>query len=149
MRRAAGQGWPNKQRGYRSRWGSNWVVKRQGSTINATGKVRPSALCQQYTVQVRYKDGQQPKISVLDPPLERQPDGTEIPHMYAQRRLCTFHPGYGDWTRAKFLADTVIPWISEWLLFYEFWLATGEWYGGGVHTPAGHSKRPTVAGTNP
>jgi hypothetical protein len=31
------------------------------------------------------------------------------------------------------LAMTVIPWISEWLYFYELWLVTGEWLGGGTH----------------
>jgi hypothetical protein len=29
------------------------------------------------------------------------------------------------------LAYTVVPWISEWLLYYELWLFTGEWTGGG------------------
>jgi hypothetical protein len=32
-----------------------------------------------------------------------------------------------------FLADTVVPWTSEWLFFYEVWHATGLWLGGGTH----------------
>jgi hypothetical protein len=31
------------------------------------------------------------------------------------------------------LAYTVVPWTSEWLVFYELWLITGEWLGGGTH----------------
>ena len=31
------------------------------------------------------------------------------------------------------IAETIIPWASEWLLHYEIWLATGEWQGGGIH----------------
>ena len=31
------------------------------------------------------------------------------------------------------LATTIVPWCSEWLFYYELWLATGEWLGGGVH----------------
>lgn len=27
------------------------------------------------------------------------------------------------------IADTIIPWIQEWILHYEIWLATGEWCG--------------------
>ena len=29
------------------------------------------------------------------------------------------------------ITDTIIPWIQEWLYFYEIWLLTNEWYGGG------------------
>ena len=32
------------------------------------------------------------------------------------------------------IIDTIIPWTQEWLYFYEIWLLTGEWRGGG-HTP--------------
>ncbi len=131
------------------RWGSNWTVKRKGSTITATGSVRPSDLCREYRVQVIYVDGQQPKISVLDPPLERLPDGTKIPHMYQGEHLCVFHPGYGDWTKTKLLANTVIPWIAEWLLFYEYWLATSEWLGGGVHPGSSTAAQPQAATTGP
>ncbi|MDY0295864.1 MAG: hypothetical protein RB296_00975 [Acidobacteriota bacterium] len=31
------------------------------------------------------------------------------------------------------IAKTIVPWASEWLIFYELWLATGEWLGGGIH----------------
>jgi hypothetical protein len=26
-----------------------------------------------------------------------------------------------------------VPWLLLWLSFYELWLITGEWHGGGVH----------------
>jgi hypothetical protein len=32
------------------------------------------------------------------------------------------------------IAETIIPWTSEWLYFYELWVFTGEWHGGG-HAP--------------
>ena len=32
-----------------------------------------------------------------------------------------------------YLAETILPWASEWLAHYEGWLYTGEWKGGGVH----------------
>ena len=34
---------------------------------------------------------------------------------------------------SQFIADTIIPWTSEWLLHYEIWVATGIWHGGGIH----------------
>ena len=30
------------------------------------------------------------------------------------------------------LAHTIVPWIAEWLSYYELWHATGEWLGGGT-----------------
>jgi hypothetical protein len=32
-----------------------------------------------------------------------------------------------------FVADTIVPWIDLWLINYEYWLATGIWFGGGQH----------------
>lgn len=31
------------------------------------------------------------------------------------------------------VANTIVPWLAEWLEFYEGWLVTGIWYGGGEH----------------
>lgn len=31
------------------------------------------------------------------------------------------------------LVDSVLLWASLWLFFYEVWLATGDWLGGGEH----------------
>jgi len=50
--------------------------------------------------------------------------------MFDQDRLCLYYHYEYDVTR-MLLADTVIPWASEWLLHYEIWLATGTWHGGG------------------
>jgi hypothetical protein len=30
------------------------------------------------------------------------------------------------------LSETIIPWLSLWLTFYEMWRVTGEWDGGGI-----------------
>ena len=37
------------------------------------------------------------------------------------------------------LTESYIPWAIEWTEFYELWLLTGTWYGGGVH-PGGDKK---------
>jgi len=41
------------------------------------------------------------------------------------------------------IADTIIAWASEWLFFYELWLATGEWHGGG-HDPTSSKAEETT-----
>ena len=36
-----------------------------------------------------------------------------------------------DWDSEQLIADTYMPWAMEWLVFFEPWLATGEWLGDG------------------
>ncbi len=31
------------------------------------------------------------------------------------------------------IALTIMPWISQWLYFYEAWVSTGKWFGKGTH----------------
>lgn len=38
------------------------------------------------------------------------------------------------------LVETIVPWTSEWLYFYEIWLVTGEWYAGVIYPGKGASK---------
>lgn len=38
------------------------------------------------------------------------------------------------------IADTYIPWAIEWLYYYEIWLVTGEWCGGGIHPTTAKPK---------
>jgi len=37
------------------------------------------------------------------------------------------------------IADTIIPWASEWLFHYEIWKVTKTWHGGG-HDPSPGKK---------
>ena len=45
--------------------------------------------------------------------------------------LCLYYPG--EWNSTMNISDTIIPWISEWLYYFEFWSITGKWCGGGKH----------------
>ncbi len=82
-----------------------------------------------------------PRVYVLRPELEEHPDYElgPIPHVWWDRRyrrqpnLCLFRPLKNEWSWDDAIADTTLPDASEWLFFYEFWLATGRWRGGGEH----------------
>jgi hypothetical protein len=39
------------------------------------------------------------------------------------------------WTPEMSIATTIIPWTSEWLLFFEYWQISGEFLGPGRHPP--------------
>ncbi len=95
-------------------------------------KITPSQLSQSYTVRLAYKFAKPPQVNVLDPELIA-PEGKRLPHTYPGKRLCLYYPGIGNWRGDMLLAETIVPWISEWLYYYEIWLVTGERHGGGAH----------------
>lgn len=97
-----------------------------------TGNIQPGPLCDTYTVRISW-DGhrRRPVVRVLQPRLSA-PEGRKLPHIFPGEELCLHYPE--DWSPELAIADTIIPWTSEWLYFYELWTATGEWQGGG-HDP--------------
>lgn len=84
-----------------------------------------------------------PRVSmtVEAPVIGLNPRGTgELPpHIYPNfarpefPRLCLFDPATDEWDGDKLIAETILPWAAEWLFFFEGWMATGEWLGGGRH----------------
>ena len=111
-----------------------WLQTRlEGGALVAEGLMRPSALSRTYRVRIRYEPGRFPKAEVLDPvPVRRLPEQC-VPHTNGADSVpCLFTPRSRDWTRGRYLADSVVPWLAEWLIFYEGWRATGAWDGGGT-----------------
>lgn len=105
------------------------------------GDIRPTARSTMYTVQIVLQLSKPLEITILNPPLRRR-EGQLLPHVYSGDRLCVY---MGDqWAPSKLLSATVLPWIVDWLFYYELWLATGEWLGGG-HEPALRPKRRDAA----
>lgn len=74
-----------------------------------------------------------PEVDILCPVPVRRPEapGEPIPHLeYTERpgsrALCLFDSGNGEWHPGIPIAE-MVPWVSEWLLCYEIWHATGKW----------------------
>jgi hypothetical protein len=118
-------------------WGAQW-----------TGELTPDS--QRYRIQLRFIPGGEigrvalslawPEVDLLDPPASRRSGAPDepVPHTYGEgppAKLCLWLPGTDEWSPAMPLAETIVPWASEWLFFYELWHATGIWYGCGVHPP--------------
>jgi len=102
------------------------------SVISWTGELQPSAVSEKYMVRIEYAFGRRPKVLVLKPKLRRRVSSQRIPHTFSDGSLCLHL--HEDWTRAMYIADTIVPWTSLWLYYYEVWHAIGEWLGGG-HEP--------------
>ncbi|GFO82584.1 MAG: hypothetical protein A49_22110 [Methyloceanibacter sp.] len=125
-------------------------------------------ICQTYRVRVVYFRRRQfdtwslanhyVTVTVLDPPIGPDPRGTgeRVPHVYSYARspkypaLCLFDHRQDEWLPDEFVADKIIPWAIKWLFYYELWLATGTWLGGGRH-PEIRESAPclTKAGSDP
>jgi hypothetical protein len=80
------------------------------------------------------------EVVVLEPPVCRRTEEPDepIPHIYGtvngeQPVLCLYDPAANDWDRDDSIADAIVPWVAEWLMFYELWHATGKWTGPGRH----------------
>jgi hypothetical protein len=103
-----------------------------GGLLVCRGVLKPIDVADSYRVQIDYRVGSPPKVWVEGLPIrdEENPD-RRIPHRYGDGSICLY---YGtEWTADKPIAQTLVPWLLEWLFFYEGWLATGEWLGGGTH----------------
>lgn len=95
----------------------------------------PSPLGRHYDLVLRYRQGSAPETFVVAPDLAALAGGRRLPHVYGQRppELCLYLPRAGQWSPDKRLDQTVVPWAVLWLFFFEDWLASGEWKGGGEH----------------
>jgi len=95
----------------------------------------PSPLSESYTISLKYVLGKHPKVFVINKKLELAEGKTKLPHAYSteKQHLCIYYKKANEWRSSMSIADTIIPWTSEWLFFYEIWLSTGKWKGGGIH----------------
>ncbi len=107
------------------------VIKRNSIIIN--GKLRPTARSEEYSFVLQYTINKKPRIKIISPKLVKNSKGDDIPHMYNQKHLCLYQPKYNEFKNSDFLSETIIPWISLWLYYYEQWHITGDWLGGGEH----------------
>ena len=104
----------------------------KAGVLQWTGELQPSEVSRRSLVALRYAPPYHPRVFVRRPKLVVDTDGN-LPHIYPDGSLCLHEPG--QWSPGDPIAKTILPWACEWLLHYEFWLATGEWCGsGGNHT---------------
>lgn len=105
-------------------------------TLTWEGAICPTALSRTYQVSVTYKIGLRPQVTVTGDDLPGL-DRPDFPHKFTIDRknnsvkIC-LHLRH-EFDSSELISDCIIPWAAEWLYFYEIWLATGEWCGGGKH----------------
>lgn len=119
------------------------VCEIKGDVLWWYGQIRPTSLSREYSVFLRFTLWKTPVVCVYGDELQRL-DAPDFPHNYridAKEKfveICLYR--HLEFSSYKFLSKTIIPWTVEWLYFYEIWLSTGEWCGGGEHPDTGESK---------
>lgn len=76
-----------------------------------------------------------PKVYILNNELHTVSKEKLIPHLYSREKvqLCLYYPKYKEFNIYMSLCETIIPWTYLWLSYYEEWLYSDEWKGGGEH----------------
>jgi len=94
----------------------------------------PSPVSRDYDIRIEFKQGDRPEIFVDSPDLHVLAAGRRIPHLYQQRppRLCLYLPKTYEWQSWMRLDQTIVPWAALWLFYFEEWLSSDDWKGGGV-----------------
>jgi hypothetical protein len=102
------------------------------SELRCTGTLQPSATSDAYLVEIKYKIPVRPHVRILEPQLKLAQGHKKLPHVFAGNDLCLY--SNGEWRPDLRISEYIVPWVSFWLYFYEVWLLTGLWLGGG-HEP--------------
>ena len=101
-----------------------------------------------YLLKIFIENHCAPKVYIISPKI-RKKNGESPPHIYELHskwnskeqhydtlRLCLYYPVNKEFVYGDMLMPTIISWAIKWTEFYELWLLTGEWFGGGIHHDA-------------
>lgn len=81
-----------------------------------------SRLQGQVQIKIEYVAGREPKSTILYPVIE----GNVKIHMYNDHSLCLHYAEDMRWTEQIGIYQFTVPWISEWVVFYERYLVNGN-----------------------
>ena len=107
-------------------------------------RITPTPLSREYGVRIEYRNGGvSPEVFVDNPDPTALAEGRRLPHVYEQRptRLCLYLPRAQQWHGWMRIDQTIVPWTALWLFYFEDWLISDEWKGGGEH-PHDREVRP-------
>lgn len=117
------------------------IKDKRRAVLVCRGAVQPTPINAVYKVRIEYSTGRRPRVWIESPPLRQRSPQEPIPHTYGAGRPCLFFDEFRGDMR---LSQTIVPWLACWLIFYEVWLVTGEWHGGGVHPGSAGLSEPAA-----
>ena len=94
--------------------------------LTCVGWIQPDDCSCRYKIKIEYVVGKEPKSTILYPKIL---PSKEI-HMYDDHSLCLHFPQDMKWNEKTKIYQYSIPWISEWVIYYEIYLLNGgKWEG--------------------
>jgi hypothetical protein len=127
-------------------WPGASLSQNAGRELRFRFQICPGPFGRLYDCALQIKrDSLMPVLRVLKPNLFALAGGRRPPHIYSDSgpgtSLCLWWPKRREWQPNMKLADTYLAWTAEWLWYFEDWLATGAWAGGGEHPPSRPARR--------
>lgn len=118
-------------------WPESSLEFRRGRALRFSFKVAPSTMSRVYRCMLKLYPAKFPELFVLDPDPKILAAGRVLPHTYPHggvgTKLCLWLPKAHEWAAQMRLDESYLPWAAEWLDYFEEWLITDEWSGGGEH----------------
>ena len=109
-------------------------IRRDHRSVDTFITLKPTEESQSYKLKISTRvNSIEVNIYPIEPFIGREVNGKMVPHMYPDGSLCLYYPDYDEWNYMDSWAETLIPWASLWLYYFEIWLMTDEWLGGGIH----------------
>ncbi|WP_416761851.1 hypothetical protein ACNI65_06290 [Roseateles sp. So40a] len=126
------------------KWPDSRLYLTAGRELRYVFSIAPTVLSRVYRCMVKLKVSGSPEAFVLEPDLVELAGGRRLPHVYPHEgrgtKLCLWLPRAGEWSSELTMQESYLPWTAEWLNYFEEWLVTDEWAGGGEH-PVNRQKR--------
>ncbi|WP_316794422.1 hypothetical protein [Pedobacter frigoris] len=96
------------------------------NVLKCVGWIQPEFCSNAYKVLIEYVVGKEPKTTILYPNVK---PGVKI-HMYGDHSLCLHYPPDMKWTEHTRVYQYTVPWITEWIIYYELYLVNGGLWEG-------------------
>lgn len=93
--------------------------------LTCKGEIIPSQDCDEYSIVIQYAFRKVPRVTIAKPTIR---PSSQI-HMYRCGALCLYDPRETPWLRSDNVHEKIIPWVAEWLVFYELFVICGTWLG--------------------
>ena len=98
----------------------------RSSLLTCKGWLQPDGCKSRYHVKIESMPGKEPKTTILSPSIL---PSVHI-HMYSDHSLCLHYKPDLKWTERIFVWKYTIPWLCEWIIFYELYEVNGQkWLG--------------------
>lgn len=103
-------------------------IKAHGQSMVCKGCLQPVDYVEPYQIVITQLPGKAPEVFIKSPKIEIN---SKI-HIYKKGNLCLFYPPDLNWKANTSVSDYIIPWVNEWIIYYELYKISGKWEGPAV-----------------